>query len=117
MSEPFELERELQAAEKTLNKASGDYGKYALDAARKRAEFDISWATSLLQLKDAHKDAKITVDELKAMTTLAVQDALRAARIAEAMADASKRHLNAIEAQLSSIQSRCRLMQSQMNLR
>lgn len=106
------IEAELQTCEVDLFNASTEYRQLAEDAARKRSSYDVAWAQQLLKLK-SDTDLKATVPEREALATVAVQDQMTGARIAEAMADASKRHLVTMQSVLSSIQTRARLIQTE----
>lgn len=107
-----DLNRSLQQAEVELLSTASDYAAFALDAAQKRAQYDLRWAQELLKVA-TNKDVKLTVPEKEAMVTNLVQDELTACRIAEAMANASKAKLDALKSTLSSIQSRAALLKTE----
>ena len=110
-----QIERELQNYEADLFNASTEYRQLAEDAARKRASYDVAYAQELLKLK-SDSALKATVPEKEAIAVVAVQGPLTNARIAEALADGSKRHLSALQAILSSVQTRSRLLTTEAGL-
>jgi hypothetical protein len=110
-----QIEQELQTIETGLYKASIEYRELARDAAAKRAAYDVRWAQELLKVQ-TNKDAKLTVGEKEAMVTAIVQIDLTHCRIAEALADGSKRHLQTLQSILSSIQTRASLLKTERSL-
>lgn len=106
----FQIEKELEGYESDLFKASTEYRDLVRDAAEKRAVYDVAYAQELLKLK-SDTDLKATVPERDAMAVVAVQKFLTNCRIAEAIADGSKRHLTTLQAILSSVQTRSKLLQ------
>jgi hypothetical protein len=110
MNELHQIESELQRYESDLHSASSDYMTLIRDAATKRAVYDVAYAQELLKLK-SDSNLKATVPEREALAVVAVQHFLTDCRIAEAMADGSKRHLSALQAILSSVQTRSKMFQ------
>ncbi len=108
-----QIEQELQAYESQLYAASIEYRSLAQDAATKRAEYDVAWAQEMLKLPT---DIKMTVGEKEAQVVVIVADRLRACRIAEAIADGAKRHLSALQSNLTSIQTRAALLRTERSL-
>lgn len=108
------LEAELQVCEVDLFNASTEYKALVQDAAIKRAAYDVVWAQELLKLR-TDPELKATVPEREALVTVAVQGQLTQCRIAEALADAAKRHLVTLQSILSSIQTRARLITTEAN--
>lgn len=104
--------KELEQYEADLFAASTDYKSLAQDAATKRSVYDVAWAQELLKIK-ADANLKATVPEREAMATVSVQRFMTDARVAEAMADGSKRHLTALQAILSSVQTRSKLINTE----
>ncbi|HXG85511.1 MAG TPA: hypothetical protein VNI84_15925, partial [Pyrinomonadaceae bacterium] len=112
------LNDELYASERALRDAAIDYRTQVRDAAEKRVSYDISWAQSILLIRDqCDKEAiKMTVGEKESLAVVECQQVLTECRISEALADAAKKHLDAEQSILSSIQSRARLQQVEANL-
>lgn len=108
----FQIEKELQGFESDLFTASTEYKNLVRDAAEKRANYDVAFAVELLKIK-SNADLKFTVPEKEALTVQTVQGQMTACRIAEAIADGSKRHLTALQAILSSVQTRSKLLQTE----
>jgi hypothetical protein len=107
-----QITKELERYEKDLFSASTEYRQLARDAAEKRATYDVAYAQEMLKLK-ADTDLKATVPERESFAVVAVANFMTACRIAEAMAEGSKRHLQALQAILSSVQTRSKLLQSE----
>jgi hypothetical protein len=106
---------ELENYEKELYAASVEYKDLARDAAEKRATYDVAWAQELLKIPN-DKDHKMTVGEKEALVTQLVQTQLRSARIAESLAEGAKRHLSALQSNLTSIQTRASLLKTERSL-
>jgi hypothetical protein len=106
--------KELEDYEKELYAASTDYRELARDAAEKRARYDVAYAVELLKLRE--QELKLTVPEREAMTVQTVQNQLTACRIAEALADGAKRHLGALQSNLTSLQTRASLLRTERSL-
>lgn len=109
---------ELTDTEKILLDAARGYKTSARSAAIARFGYDVAWAELMLLVK-TESDAsgvKMTVGEKESLAVLAVKNEMQDVRIKESEADASKRYLSAVEAVLSSIQTRARLIQAEMNL-
>lgn len=106
------LNDQLQAAERELLAISSDYANFAIEAAEKRAHYDVRWAQEILKIK-TNKELKLTIPEADAMATTLVQDELVSCRIAEAMASAAKAKLDATKNILSSIQTRAGLLKTE----
>lgn len=109
------IEQELKDYERELYASSDNETELTLDAARKRAAYDVAYAQELLKI-NANKDLKLTVPEKEAMAVLAVQNDLVACRIAEAMAQSAKRRLDTIQTLVSSVQTRAKLFQTERSL-
>lgn len=101
---------ELENYEKELYKASVEYKTLAQDAATKRADYDVAYAQEMLKLPT---DVKMTVAEKESTVVAIVADRLRHCRIAEAMADGAKRHLTALQSNLTSVQTRASLLKTE----
>lgn len=108
-----QITSELEAYETQLYAASVEYKSLAREAAIKRADYDVAWAQEMLKLPT---DIKMTVAEKEAQVVVIVEDRLRACRIAEAIADGAKRHLAALQSNLTSIQTRASLLKTERSL-
>lgn len=111
--EVHRITQELEAYETQLYAASVEYRDLIRTAATKRAEYDVAWAQEMLQLPT---DVKMTVGEKEAQVVVIVADRLRECRIAEAIADGAKRHLMALQSNLTSIQTRASLLKTERSL-
>ena len=111
----LEIDKELQGYEAGLYSASAEYKQLAKEAAEKRATYDVAFAQEMLNLK-GKSDLKATVPEREAMAVVNVQKFMTDCRIAEAMAEGSKRHLATLQAILSSVQTRAQLMKVELSL-
>lgn len=110
--ELFQIETELKGYESELFVASTEYRNFVKDAADKRAVYDVAFAQEVLKLK-SNTDLKATVPEREAFATVAVADFMTRCRIAEALAEGAKRHLTALQAILSSVQTRAKLLSTE----
>jgi len=108
------IERELQNIEQELYAASIEYRDLAKDAAEKRAIYDVAYAQEFLKVSTDGE--KRTVPATESLTVQIVQRQLTACRIAEALADGSKRHLMTLQSLLSSIQTRASLIKTERSL-
>lgn len=113
-----DIESELKAKEVEIYETSVAYREESRDAAEKRAVYDIEYAKAMLNITHTadQNNVKMTVAERESLAVKAVSDELKACRIAEALADATKRHLEALQAILSSIQTRSRMIQTERSL-
>lgn len=115
MSEEIsQITQELENYESQLYAASVEYKSMAQDAAVKRADYDVAYAQEML--KASAVEGKRTVAEKEAEVVVIVANQMRAARIAEAMADGAKRHLTALQSNLTSIQTRASLLKTERSL-
>ena len=111
-----ELNDQLQNIERELYDASGEYKDLALTAAGLRATYDVRYAQEYLKVTTNAGDKKMTVAATEALVIDIVQHDLSAARIAEAKADAAKRHLATLQSLLTSVQTRASLMKTELRL-
>jgi N-acetylglucosamine kinase-like BadF-type ATPase len=109
-----QIEAELQTYEVELFNASTEYRQLAQDAARKRATYDVQYAQEFLKVKTGGD--KVTDKLAESVTVVAVQGSLTACRIAESLADASKRHLTTLQTLVSSCQTRAGLLKTERSL-
>ncbi len=109
---------ELEDYEKQLYSASMEYRELAGDAAQKRATYDVSYSQAILTISNKcdTDGIKMTVPERDALAVNTIQNDLKACRIAEALADGSKRHLGTLQSLLSSVQTRASLLKTERSL-
>ena len=110
-----DIEQELRRYEAEIYSASTEYKNLVQDAARKRAAYDVSFAGEILKLRE-DKDLKATVPEKEAIAVKNVQTLLTDCRIAESLAEGSKRHLVTLQSLLSSVQTRASLIKTERSL-
>jgi folylpolyglutamate synthase/dihydropteroate synthase len=113
-----DIEAELKRMETELYQTAQDYRLNAKDAAGKRATYDVEYAKAILNIRAtaSQANAQMKVAEMEALAVKSVEDQLTDARIAEAMADGTKKHLDALQSILSSIQTRARLLVTERSL-
>lgn len=113
-----QIEQDLQMRETQLFDASMEFREFVLDAAQKRAGYDVDFAKSMLDIASrADKDGlKMTVSERESLAVVAVQNQLRDCRIAEALRDGSKAHLSTLQSLLTSLQTRSKLIITERSL-
>lgn len=104
---------QLTQAEADLYAASTEYRRLGENAARLRALYDVQYASEFLKAKTASE--KPTDKSAESLAVQIVEKHLTDCRIAEALADGARRHLGALEAILSSIQTRARLLKVESN--
>lgn len=92
---------------KALGVAVNDYTDATKDAAEKRTAYDVLWAQAMLKTPD---DKTQKIKEALATEVCAVQ--MLQARVAEAVRDALKERIRALETVLSVQQSRLRYIES-----
>jgi len=93
-----------------LATAVNEFDVACKDAAEKRTDYDVTWAKSLLksQLK--------TVSERNSEAVVICESAMREARIAEAIRDALKERIRALQAVLNACQTRASFLKEEMRL-
>lgn len=110
MNDVAKMMAELTDYSRKLAIASNEYSDACRAAAERRSDYDVAWAQSLLrsQLK--------TVGERESQAVIACETYMRDARIAEAMRDALKERIRALEAVLNATQTRSRFLEGEMKL-
>lgn len=104
-----QLNRQLQQHSDELMKLSSEYVGLANDAVRKRNAYDTGKAKALLIIRTDDIMKGWTVPVQAAKVTEMVENAMIDARTAEAMLDACKTRLRAVEASLSAVQTMAKL--------
>lgn len=114
MEELHQIERELKGYETDLYSASTEYKRLAREAAEKRAQYDVDYAKEYLKV--SNDGVKRTVPATESLVVQIVERQLTDCRIAEALAEGSKRHLGAIQSVLNSVQTRASLLKTERSL-
>ncbi len=107
MSDIISIHRELMRLSKALAEAVNQYSDGAKDAAEKRTAYDVLWAQAMIEADD---DWTQKIKEAQATKACATQ--MLEARVAEAIRDALKERIRALETVLSVQQSRLRYLES-----
>lgn len=110
-----EINIALKDIEISIGELAHDYGKLSADATKKRIDYDLAWAKQMLEIR-ANDTEGLIAKEKEAKALLAVSEQFTQCRIAEALLDACKRRLSALESQLSAIQTRSKLLQMERSL-
>jgi hypothetical protein len=110
MSEVEEINRRLDEHSDMLLKDSREFARLAAAAVNARNTYDLAKARALLRVKEG------TVAEKTAQATLECEMQMTEARIAEAHLEAMKMRLKAVSDSLSAVQTKARLMKSEMEL-
>lgn len=109
------IEAELQNYESELYEASSEYRHLAVDAATKRADYDVAYAQEMLKVS-AQTEVKMTVAEKESTVIVIVASQLKSCRIAEALASGAKERLRALQSNLTSLQTRASLLKTERSL-
>lgn len=105
MSDLINIENELVRLAKNLDSLTEEFQGLCRVAADSRTDYDLAWAKELLRINDT-EDATQKVKE--SMATQICAKLMREARVAEAIRDAAKERIRAIESLLTVHQSRLR---------
>lgn len=104
MSDLINIEEELVRLSSALNLLSEEFEGLCRIAADARCDYDVAWAKAML----AHDAKGMTVAVREALATETCQKLMREARVAEAIRDAAKERIRALESLLTVHQSRLR---------
>lgn len=104
------INRQLTRLSRRLAVASNLYRKECQKAAESRSDYDVSKAKTML------KSALKTASERQAEATVVCETEMREARINEAMRDATKERLRALESVLNATQTRASFLKEEMRL-
>ena len=110
MSEVIKINQELADLSRKLGLASNEYSKVCKDAAGFRSDYDVAKAKAML------KSELKTAADRQAEATITCETEMREARISEAMRDATKERLRALEAVLNACQTRASFLKAEMKL-
>lgn len=104
MSDLINIERELTRLAANLDQLTEDFQGLCRVAADARTDYDLAWAKELLRVHGKEEGSTQKVKE--AVATQVCADQMREARIAEAIRDATKERIRALESLLTVHQSR-----------
>lgn len=110
MSDVAKIMSELTDFSRKLAIASNDYSALCRDAANARSDYDVAWAKALLRSNGSAKDIR------ESEAVQAVEAEMREARIKEALRDAMKERIRALESVLNATQTRSRFLEHEMKL-
>lgn len=102
MSDLINIEEELVRLSTNLNDLTSEFEGLCRVAANARCDYDVAWAKALLQ----HDAKGMTVAVREALATETCEKLMREARIAEAIRDAAKERIRALQSLLTVHQSR-----------
>ena len=117
---PHEIERELKKCEAALYEMQSRYPDLAKTSANARYVYDMAWANAIDEIAHrtlAEGQKPPTVALMDAMATKMVASEMKLARVAEADLDGAKKHLDTLQAILSSVQTRAKIVLMQMSLK
>lgn len=108
MSDVSKINAELLDFSRKLAVASNEYTDACTDAANKRTDRDVQWAKELL------KSTGKTVSEREAEVMIICESVVRDCRISEAMRDALKERIRALQGVLNATQTRASFEKAEM---
>ena len=117
---PNEIERELMKCEAALYEMQKQYPALARVAAQNRYVYDMAWANAIDDIAHravAEGQKAPTVAVMDATATKIVAEEMENARTSEADLDAAKKHIDTLQAILSSVQTRSKLLLAEMSLK
>lgn len=117
---PQEIERDLTQAEAALYAMQTRYPDLARTAANARYLYDTAWADAVTNIHHralVNGEKPPTVAVMEAEATKMVAKEMRDTRIAESELDAAKKHIDTLQAILSSVQTRSKLLLMEMSLK
>jgi len=100
------IEQELVRLSNSLSGVIDEFEALCRIAAEARNDYDVAWAKALLKISTDNPKETVAVKD--AMATTIVEGQMREARIAEAIRDAAKERIRALESMLTVHQSRLR---------
>jgi len=106
MNDVISIHQELLRLSKALAEAVNEFSDAAKEAAEKRSSYDVLWAQSMLETPDNY-----TQKMKEALATKACALEMTQARVAEAIRDALKERIRALEAVLTVQQSRLKYLE------
>lgn len=106
MNDLVSIEQELVRLSNNLSGVVDEFEALCRIAAEARNDYDVAWAKALLTHTDQNRKETVAVRE--AMATQTCEGQMREARIAEAIRDAAKERIRALQSLLTVHQSRLR---------
>ena len=110
MSDAAKINHELASLSKKLAEASNEFTDLCKKAAESRSAYDVSKAKALL------KSSLKTAIEKQSEATIVCEKEMLEARVDEAMRDATKERLRALESVLNATQTRAAFLRDEMKL-
>ena len=115
-----ELNQDLVKSEQALFEMQKQYPALAKRAAEARYLYDMAWANAIDEiahrtLAEGQKPPTVPVQD--AMATKVVASEMQAAREAEAELDAAKKHIDTLQAILSSVHTRSKMYLAEISLK
>ena len=104
------ISTELKRLSRRLAVTSNEYNKACRKAADSRSDYDLAKAKAML--KSEHK----TAADRQAEATITCEPEMRTARIHEAMRDATRERLRALESVLNATPTRASFLKAEMKL-
>lgn len=104
------ISTELKRLSRRLAVTSNEFNKACRQAANSRSDYDIAKAKAML------KSGLKTATERQSEATIICEQEMRTARIDEAMRDATKERLRALESVLNATQTRASFLKAEMQL-
>lgn len=110
MSDVPTITAELLKYSQRLAVAVNEYDKACVEAANKRTDRDVQWAQEML------KTTAKTVAEKEAEVMVICAPVVRECRISEAMRDALKERIRALQSVLNATQTRAAFLKAEMKM-
>ena len=108
MSDTVKISQELVDYSRKLAIASNEYTEACRKAANDRSSYDVEKAKAMLKSKLK------TVGERQSEAALLCEEIMREARVSEAMRDALKERIRALESVLNACQTRASFLKAEM---
>jgi hypothetical protein len=108
MSDIPQMNRQLTETSQKLMIAVNEYDKACEDAANKRTDRDVRWAQEMLRAEGK------TVGDREAEVMIICEPIVRDCRISEAMRDALKERIRALQSVLNATQTRAAFLKAEM---
>ena len=110
MSDVPRINQELLDYSRKLALAVNEYDKACVDAAAKRTDRDVQWAKEMLKAEGK------TVSDREAEVMVICESVVRDCRISEAMRDALKERIRALQSVLNATQTRAAFLKAEMKI-
>ena len=110
MADIARINQELTDFSRKLAVASNEYTEACLDAAIKRSDSDVAQAKAMLKAEGK------TVSDRESEVAVICETVIREARISEAVRDALKERIRALQSVLNATQTRAAFLKAEMQL-